>query len=76
MAYHIEGYERTRRARSAGAHAGGADHLCGFVGFTAVDYDTDTNKAVVKDKADRNAQRGPDDEGFYEDDDIAMGFRR
>ena len=23
--------------------------MCGFVGFTAVDYDTDTNKAVVKD---------------------------
>ena len=38
--------------------------MCGFVGFTAVDYDTDTNKAVVKDMADRIAHRGPDDEGF------------
>ncbi len=36
--------------------------MCGFVGFTAVDYDTDTNKAVVKDMADRIAHRGPDDE--------------
>ncbi|MDU1907218.1 MAG: asparagine synthase (glutamine-hydrolyzing), partial [Eggerthella sp.] len=52
------------------------DHMCGFVGFTAVDYDTDTNKAVVKDMADRIAHRGPDDEGFFVDDDIAMGFRR
>ena len=50
--------------------------MCGFVGFTAVDYDTDTNKAVVKDMADRIAHRGPDDEGFFVDDDIAMGFRR
>ena len=50
--------------------------MCGFVGFTAVDYDTDTNKAVVKDMADRIAHRGPDDEGFFVDDGIAMGFRR
>ena len=50
--------------------------MCGFVGFTAVDYDTEINKAVVKDMADRIAHRGPDDEGFFVDDDIAMGFRR
>ena len=50
--------------------------MCGFVGFTAVDFDRETNKAVVKDMADRIAHRGPDDEGFFVDDDIAMGFRR
>ena len=50
--------------------------MCGFVGFTAVDYDTDTNKAVVKDMADRIAHRGPDDEGIFVDDDNAMGYRR
>ena len=50
--------------------------MCGFVGFTAVDYDQETNKAVVKDMADRIAHRGPDDEGFFVTDDIAMGFRR
>ena len=27
--------------------------MCGFVGFTAVDFDRETNKAVVKDMADR-----------------------
>lgn len=50
--------------------------MCGFVGFTAVDYDKDTNAAIVKDMADRIAHRGPDDEGFFVDDHIAMGFRR
>lgn len=50
--------------------------MCGFVGFTAVDYDQETNQAVVKDMADRIAHRGPDDEGFYVDGGIAMGFRR
>ena len=50
--------------------------MCGFVGFTAVDYDTDTNKAVVKDMADRIAHRGPDDEGFFVDDDIAIEWMR
>ena len=50
--------------------------MCGFVGFTAVDYDVETNRAVVKDMADRIAHRGPDDEGFFVTDDIAMGFRR
>ena len=47
--------------------------MCGFVGFTAVDYDRETNQAVIKDMADRIAHRGPDDEGFFVDDDIAMG---
>lgn len=50
--------------------------MCGFVGFTAVDYNRATNQAIVKDMADRIAHRGPDDEGFFVDDDIAMGFRR
>lgn len=48
----------------------------GFVGFTAVDCSRETNRAVVKDMADRIAHRGPDEEGFFVDDDIAMGFRR
>ena len=41
--------------------------MCGFVGFTAVDYDRETNQAVIKDMADRIAHRGPDDEGFFVD---------
>ncbi|MBC2888802.1 asparagine synthase (glutamine-hydrolyzing) [Gordonibacter massiliensis (ex Traore et al. 2017)] len=50
--------------------------MCGFVGFTTVDYSADANRAIVKDMADRIAHRGPDDEGFFVDDGIAMGFRR
>ena len=50
--------------------------MCGFVGFTAVDYDTDTNKAVVKDMADRIAHRGPDDEGFFLRRNVGLGMRR
>ena len=50
--------------------------MCGFVGFTAVDFDQKINQAVVKDMADRIAHRGPDDEGFFVNDSIAMGFRR
>lgn len=50
--------------------------MCGFVGFTAVDYDQRTNEAIVKDMADRIAHRGPDDEGFFVNDEVAMGFRR
>lgn len=50
--------------------------MCGFVGFTAVDYDTPTNQAIIKDMADRIIHRGPDDEGYFVNDDIAMGFRR
>ena len=46
--------------------------MCGFVGFTAVDYDRETNQAVIKDMADRIAHRGPDDEGFFVDDDLSL----
>ena len=50
--------------------------MCGFVGFTAVDFDERANRDVVKDMADRIIHRGPDDEGYFVNDDIAMGFRR
>lgn len=50
--------------------------MCGFVGFTTGDYSNTSNRAIIKDMADRIAHRGPDDEGFYVNDDIAMGFRR
>ena len=48
--------------------------MCGFVGFTAVDYDIETNRAIVKDMADRIAHRGPDDEGFFRDREHRDGF--
>ena len=32
--------------------------MCGFVGFTAVDFDEGVNRAIVKDMADRIIHRG------------------
>ena len=39
--------------------------MCGFVGFTTVDYDAEANLAIVRDMADRIKHRGPDDDGYY-----------
>ena len=50
--------------------------MCGFVGFTTVDYDVETNRSIVKDMADRIIHRGPDEDGYFVNDNIAMGFRR
>lgn len=49
--------------------------MCGFVGFV------DKKKKNVKDKiiksmADAIIHRGPDSEGYYTDDNVALGFRR
>lgn len=47
--------------------------MCGFVGFT---NKIDNADKVVKSMMDSIKHRGPDSEGLYLDDDIAMGFRR
>ncbi len=47
--------------------------MCGFVGF----IDKEKNKKkIVKDMADIIVHRGPDSDGYYIDDNIALGFRR
>jgi len=49
--------------------------MCGFVGFT--DYkDTEEKQAIVKKMADRIIHRGPDSDGYFIDDKVALGFRR
>ena len=48
--------------------------MCGSVGFTAVDYDTATNKAVVKALAARIAHPEPDDERLPADAAIALAL--
>lgn len=50
--------------------------MCGFVGFTTVDFDASVNRSIVEDMAERIVHRGPDDEGYFVNEDIAMGFRR
>lgn len=47
--------------------------MCGFVGF--VDKTKDKDK-TIKRMADLIKHRGPDSDGYYTDDDIALGFRR
>ena len=47
--------------------------MCGFVGF--VDK-IDNKKKVIKDMADIIRHRGPDSDGYYVNENIALGFRR
>lgn len=47
--------------------------MCGFVGF----IDKNKNKKkIIKDMADIIIHRGPDSDGYYIDNDCALGFRR
>jgi len=47
--------------------------MCGFVGF--IDKEKNKNK-IIKDMSDIIIHRGPDSDGYYSDEDIALGFRR
>ena len=47
--------------------------MCGIVGF----YSEEKNKeAVIKKMADRIKHRGPDGDGYYADEKVALGQRR
>ena len=47
--------------------------MCGFVGYVNKEPDKQEN---IKKMADLIAHRGPDSEGYYTDETIALGFRR
>lgn len=47
--------------------------MCGIVGF--VDK-SKNKKKIIKDMANLIKHRGPDSDGYYVDDDVALGFRR
>ena len=49
--------------------------MCGFCGFSDK-LKTTQKKKIIKKMADRIIHRGPDSDGYYVDDKIAMGFRR
>ena len=49
--------------------------MCGFAGFFRNGWNGD-REAVIRDMADRIRHRGPDQDDYYVDDTIAMGFRR
>ena len=47
--------------------------MCGFVGFVSKDGN---KKKIIKDMADIIVHRGPDSDGYYVDNNVALGFRR
>ena len=47
--------------------------MCGFVGYINKEKNKDAN---IKKMNDLIIHRGPDDEGYYTDENIALGFRR
>ena len=47
--------------------------MCGFVGFVSKDQN---KKKIIKDMADIIVHRGPDSDGYYVGDNVALGFRR
>ena len=47
--------------------------MCGIAGYISEKKPT---KKIIKAMTDRIAHRGPDGEGFYLDDNIALGHRR
>lgn len=49
--------------------------MCGFVGFVGKQK-KEEKKKIIKDMADAIVHRGPDSDGYYFDDYIALGFRR
>ena len=57
----------------AGLSCMGGISMCGIVGFT---NHTDNAETVIKNMMERIVHRGPDSEGCYVDENVAMGFRR
>ncbi|MFK8053045.1 MAG: asparagine synthase (glutamine-hydrolyzing) [Woeseiaceae bacterium] len=50
--------------------------MCGIVGAVAPGQLKDSDRKAVRAMADAMVHRGPDDEGFYDGDDIVLGMRR
>jgi asparagine synthase (glutamine-hydrolysing) len=50
--------------------------MCGIVGCLALALEADPDQGWVHTATERISHRGPDDEGFYTDPDVALGFRR
>lgn len=49
--------------------------MCGFVGFVGKQT-KEEKKKIIKDMADAIIHRGPDSDGYFYDDSVALGFRR
>ena len=50
--------------------------MCGFVGYVNAEKDESKNQQIIKAMADRIIHRGPDQDDYYVDGDVSLGFRR
>ncbi|MEO8208928.1 MAG: asparagine synthase (glutamine-hydrolyzing) [bacterium] len=50
--------------------------MCGIVGIYNFDKNNLVNKTLLKSMTDEIRHRGPDDEGYYIDKNVGLGFRR
>lgn len=50
--------------------------MCGFVGFAGFKDNFRDSKVLIKKMNEALSKRGPDEEGYYIDDNIAMGHKR
>ncbi|MFH0781443.1 MAG: asparagine synthase (glutamine-hydrolyzing), partial [Pseudomonadota bacterium] len=51
--------------------------MCGITGFFNIaDHDRETARSTIKQMTDTLIYRGPDEEGYYVDDNVALGHRR
>lgn len=50
--------------------------MCGFVGFFNETDDSELNNKTVRAMADRIVHRGPDQDDYYVDESVSLGFRR
>ncbi|HCU96579.1 MAG TPA: hypothetical protein DHU96_29205 [Actinobacteria bacterium] len=50
--------------------------MCGIAGSLALALEADPDQAWVATATQRISHRGPDDEGFYTDHDVALGYKR
>jgi asparagine synthase (glutamine-hydrolysing) len=50
--------------------------MCGIVGCLALALEADPDQSWVHTATERISHRGPDDEGFYTDPDVALGYKR
>lgn len=50
--------------------------MCGFVGFLNETNNAELNNKTVRAMADRIVHRGPDQDDYYVDENVSLGFRR
>lgn len=50
--------------------------MCGFVGFFNNSADSEENGRIIRAMADKIAHRGPNQDDYFVDGDISLGFRR